>query len=190
MNPPKCNIENEHGGELNSGERKESEADGLKHAVSGPQVNRDMAENPRDRPERQKPGSCAKTSLLHRWLPKSNGEDQECQRKPGERLVHASPYSKWRLSSKRSGELPGKKALLEFLSVRVPGERTIGTDYAMAGNDQRDWIGSVRTADRSCGSLDSNAFSELRVADGSSVRDAVQLGPDTLLERTPVRVQV
>jgi len=57
----------------------------------------------------------------------------------------------------------------------------------MAGDDDRDWVAGVGTADRPWGRWRADTPSQLAVALGHAVRDLKQRAPDTALERAAAR---
>src|SRR3954452_3031808 len=68
-------------------------------------------------------------------------------------------------------------------TAAIAGERAIGPDQAVTGNDDTDGIGSVGVADRAHRFGDAEFCRQRAVAHRGAGRDGRQRGPDALLER-------
>src|SRR5690349_11726144 len=63
---------------------------------------------------------------------------------------------------------------LPFLAPFVTGERTVGANDAMAGDDHRDAIAGARLRDRATGARHTDRFGDLRVRPAFSGRNGAQ----------------
>jgi len=63
------------------------------------------------------------------------------------------------------------------------GERAVGADDAVAGNDDRQRVRAVREAHGACASGVAEAARQLAIGDGLTIRDGPQRLPDRQLER-------
>ena len=64
------------------------------------------------------------------------------------------------------------------------GQGAIGTDDAMAGNDDGQWICAIGEADGAAGAGLTDAPGQLPIGDGLTVGNALQLAPYAVLENT------
>src|SRR4051794_3742172 len=82
----------------------------------------------------------------------------------------------------REGRFMVKEEALARQSAAVPSERSVATDDAVTGHDDRDGIPSIRRTDGSHGGRLTETLCEFAVADGDPVRDVAKFGPDSQLE--------
>src|SRR5882672_9248442 len=71
---------------------------------------------------------------------------------------------------------------LAFDPSTKPGQRSIRTDHSMAGHDDRQWIASVRQADRACGAWLADSARQLAIADRLPIRNLAKRVPYLALE--------
>src|SRR5215207_7645601 len=85
--------------------------------------------------------------------------------------------------SEQPRDLQVEQRLLALEPARIAGQRSVRPDDAVARHDDRDRVGAVRGADRARDhGLVAQAPGDVAIARGLAVRDALQLGPDLLLE--------
>src|SRR4051794_11674503 len=83
-----------------------------------------------------------------------------------------------------------EQGALAFQAASVAGERPVGADDAVAGDDDGDRVAAIGGADRARGPGALDALGELAVADRLAVGDRAQRLPDLLLERRAGERQV
>src|SRR5262249_43164961 len=76
-----------------------------------------------------------------------------------------------------------EQELLAFETARIPRERAVGADHAVARDDDRDRVRTVREPDRSRPTRwHPESAGDLAVRRGLAIRDLLELSPDPALE--------
>ena len=72
-------------------------------------------------------------------------------------------------------------------TAQVPGQAPIGSDHAVTGDDDRQWVAANSGAHRPHEVGPPESDRKLRVGDGLAVRDRLELTPNGLLKRSSCR---